>query len=80
MRNNMETGIVTTKGQIVIPSKLRNRHGIKKGTRVCFIEQGTDIVLRPVTDEYIDSLRGLIPKSLRILEALAEEKRAEREL
>ena len=76
----MQTAVVTTKGQIVIPSKLRSRHGIKKGTRVCFIESGQDIILRPVTDEYIDSLRGSLPTKGGALRILLEEKRREREL
>ena len=76
----MQTAVVTTKGQIVIPSKLRSRHGIKKGTRVCFIESGQDIILRPVTDEYIDSLRGSLPTKGGALRNLLDEKRREREL
>lgn len=54
----MDTAIVTTKGQLVIPSKLRNRLGIKKGTKVCFVERPDGILLRPLTGNYIDSLRG----------------------
>lgn len=76
----MDTGIVTTKGQIVIPAKLRSRHGIKKGTRVCFLEQGADIVLRPVTDAYIESVQGSFPTRGVALKSLLEEKRREREL
>ncbi len=74
----METVTVTTKGQIVIPSKIRNRHGIRKGTRVCFIEQGQDILLRPVTDEYIDEVRGSVATGGKALRALIDEKKKER--
>lgn len=76
----METAIVTTKGQIVIPSKIRHRHGISKGTRVCFLEQGSDIVLRPVTDDYIDGLKGSLGTGGKAMKALLEEKRRERDL
>lgn len=34
----MKASIVTSKGQIVIPSKLRREYGIRKGTRVHFYE------------------------------------------
>jgi len=54
----METSLVTTKGQIVIPSKLRQRFHIKKGTKICFIEKDGEIMLRPLTESYIDGLRG----------------------
>ena len=76
----METSMVTVKGQVVIPSKIRHRHRIRKGTKVCFLEQGNDIIIRPVTDEYIDSLKGLLKTKGKALQALLEEKKREREL
>ncbi|MCX6354419.1 MAG: AbrB/MazE/SpoVT family DNA-binding domain-containing protein [Candidatus Aureabacteria bacterium] len=76
----METSMVTTKGQIVIPSKIRHRHKIKKGTKVCFLENGNDIILRPVTDDYIEELKGSLKTGGRALKALLDEKRREREL
>ena len=79
-RQAPETSLVTTKGQVVIPSRLRRRLGIKRGTRVCFIEQGRDLVLRAVTDDYIASLKGSMGTKGRALKLLLEEKRREREL
>ena len=35
----METGYVTSKGQLVIPSKMRRKFGIRPGTRVNFFEE-----------------------------------------
>jgi len=49
---------VTAKGQFVIPAELRRRHHIRKGTRVRIEEVKEGILLRPITDEYIDSLGG----------------------
>ena len=54
----MEVSSVTSKGQIVIPVRVRRRHGIKTGTKVCFVEKGDEIVLRPVTDEYLQRMSG----------------------
>jgi len=54
----VDTSLVTTKGQIVIPSKIRKRFNIKKGTRICFIEKEGSIILRPLTDLYVDGLKG----------------------
>lgn len=75
----METAIVTTKGQVVIPSRVRRRHGIKKGTRVCFVEKEGAILLQPVTDEYIDGLMGSLGTKGKILQALLEDRKRERE-
>jgi len=56
----MEEAYVTSKGQLVVPAKLRRRYGIKPGTKVCFIERGKEIVFQPVTKEYIRSVCGIL--------------------
>lgn len=76
----METAVVTVKGQIVIPSRLRRRYGIKKGTRVCLIERNGEIILKPITREYFDKMAGILGKEGKPLEALRKEKEREREL
>ncbi len=72
---------VTVKGQIVIPSRIRRKFGIKEGTRVQvdIDEQAYRIILTPVTRDYIQALRGKY-KGKRLLNALAAEKKREREL
>ena len=76
----MNKSVVTAKGQIVIPVKLRRKHGIKKGTPVSFVERNGEIVLRPLTDEYIRSLRGIARDWGDLLGELRKEKAKEREL
>jgi AbrB family looped-hinge helix DNA binding protein len=71
---------VTSKGQLVIPAKLRKKHGIRKGTRVSVREEGTRLILQPITPEYIHSLRGILPKDSSALEILYEERKRDREL
>jgi AbrB family looped-hinge helix DNA binding protein len=72
---------MTVKGQIVIPSKVRRKLGMKEGTRiqVDVDEQAHKIVLTPITREYIQSLRGKY-KGKGLLKALAAEKKREKEL
>ena len=67
----------TVKGQVVIPAKLRRKYGIKAGTRIEVVDDGSRIVLQPITREFIHGLRGVMRGSgaLRILE---EERRRER--
>ena len=76
----MDKSVVTAKGQIVIPVKLRRKHGIKKGTPVSIFERGTEIVVQPLTDEYIRSLRGIGRDWGDLLGELRKEKAKEREL
>jgi len=72
---------MTVKGQIVIPSKVRRRLGMKEGTRVQVdVDEGLQrIILTPITREYIEGLRGRY-KGKGLLKALAAEKKREREL
>jgi AbrB family looped-hinge helix DNA binding protein len=74
----MEKSVVTTKGQIVIPSKLRRRFGIKKGTQVFVYEKEGEIIVKPITDEYIESMAGMAGTKGKLLKALREEKAKER--
>ena len=72
---------LTVKGQIVIPSKVRKRLGMKEGTRIQIDvdEQTHKIVLTAITPEYVQSMRGKY-KGKGLLKALAAEKKRERDL
>ena len=76
----IETSVVTTKGQLVIPARLRRRFGIKKGTRVTFVEDAGRIIVQPVTREFIRGLRGSLQGEPSALAALLEERKRERPL
>jgi AbrB family looped-hinge helix DNA binding protein len=76
----MYRSVVTVKGQVVIPSKLRRKFGLKKGTQVYLYERDGEIVIRPVTDEYLRSLAGITGTKGKLLKALMVEKAKEREL
>jgi len=71
----------TIKGQIVIPSSVRRKFGIKEGTRIQIEldEKNQRIILKPITREYVHSLRGKY-KGKGLLKALMAEKKREREL
>ena len=76
----MET-TATTKGQVVIPSSIRRKLGIKTGTRIQveLDETNAQIILKPITREYIHSLRGRF-KGKGLLNELAAEKEKEKVL
>ncbi|HUS13139.1 MAG TPA: AbrB/MazE/SpoVT family DNA-binding domain-containing protein [Pyrinomonadaceae bacterium] len=75
----MET-TATSKGQIVIPSSIRRKFGIKEGTRIEIEvdESAKEIILKPITREYVHSLRGKF-RGKGLLKALMSEKEKERE-
>ncbi|MGI8811323.1 MAG: AbrB/MazE/SpoVT family DNA-binding domain-containing protein [Pyrinomonadaceae bacterium] len=74
----MET-TATTKGQIVIPSSVRRKLGIKSGTRIQveLDEANGQIILKPITREYIHSLRGRF-RGKGLIAELGAEKEKER--
>ena len=75
-----EVSTVTTKGQLVIPSKLRHKYSIKEGTQVAFVEEENRLILQPLTPQFIRSLRGSLGKDSKALEILLAERRRERKL
>ncbi len=76
----MDKAVVTVKGQVVIPSRLRRKFGIKKGTQVSLFERDGEIVIKPITDEYIRNMAGITGTKGKLLKALKEEKARERTL
>ena len=70
----METAYVTSKGQLVIPARLRRRYGIRPGTKVCFIERDHEILFQPVTKEFIRSVCGMLKSASSMTKELLKER------
>lgn len=75
----MDAAYVTTKGQLVIPARIRRKLGIRPGTKVCFVERGSDILFQPVTKEYIRSMAGILKSPTSVTEELLDERKKDRE-
>jgi AbrB family looped-hinge helix DNA binding protein len=75
-----ELSTVTTKGQLVIPAKLRRKYAICKGTQVAFIEEENRLVLQPLTPEFVRSLRGSLKGDPSALKILLDDRKRERQL
>ena len=72
-----------TKGQVVIPRRLRKEFEIEEGTRATVIATPDGILLKPITRAYIKSLRGILkrkPGGKPFAEEMADHKREEKEL
>jgi AbrB family looped-hinge helix DNA binding protein len=69
----------TSGGRLVIPAKLRRKHGIVTGTRVQFLEDRFGrIVLQPINEEYIDRIMGCLADGPDLLSVWEKEHRQER--
>jgi AbrB family looped-hinge helix DNA binding protein len=66
-----------SKGQVVIPSRLRKEFEIEEGTKATVISTPEGILIKPVTRAYIRSLRGKY-RHLPLLETLQDIKNEEK--
>jgi AbrB family looped-hinge helix DNA binding protein len=81
MRTRHKTDMIhfSVKGQVVIPSWLREELDIEDGTRALVYKEGDAIVLKPITPRHIKNLRGSL-KGAGVLKALMEDRKREREI
>lgn len=70
----MTTTIVSAKGQIVIPSKIRRKYNIKKGVKLYIEERDGELVLKAVTPEYIKKISGILDTKGKLSKLLLRER------
>ena len=69
---------VTSKGQIVIPKKIREKYGIRPSSSIHWIEKEGGILMVPDSDDPIISARGML-QNAGLLKAYLQEKEKEKE-
>jgi len=50
----MAASVMTRKGQVTIPKEVRDRLGLKRGTKVLFFLRGEELVLKPLRGTILD--------------------------
>ena len=77
----MDTSILTQKGQLLIPKRLRTKYGINAGVKIIFEETETGVIIKPMNEGYFDAYAGILKGSgslkADIKQARDEEKKAE---
>ena len=68
---------VTTKGQIVIPKRIREKYGIHTSPSIRWIEKKEGILMVPDSEDPIVAARGMLEGS-GILKAYLKEKKKEK--
>ncbi len=74
----MPTAKVSVKGQIVLPAELRRRHGILPGMTVQVVDAADHLVIVTSATDPVKDLRGLLRGGDSLIDALMDERRAER--
>jgi len=69
----ISTSKVTSKGQIVIPKKIREKYGIHPSTSIRWIEKKEGILMVPDAEDPIIAARGML-KGSGVLKAYLKEK------
>jgi len=72
--------VFSTRGQVVIPRHIRKEFGIEEGTRAVVVSENGEIILRPITREYIRSFRGILktkPGEKSMIQELLDERAAD---
>ncbi|MCL4385141.1 MAG: AbrB/MazE/SpoVT family DNA-binding domain-containing protein [Cyanobacteria bacterium] len=75
----MALSTITSKGQILIPAKIRKNLKISAGTKIYIEEKNDELILRPITPEYLDKIAGILKTKGKLLKALLEERAMDRE-
>ncbi len=66
---------VTSRGQTVVPAKIRREHGIEPQTQLEWLDDGETIRVIPVPPDSIQAVKGLTKK---LRQTLLEERNRER--
>jgi len=74
---SIATSKVTSKGQIVIPKKIREKYGIYPSTSVRWIEKKEGILMVPDAEDPIIAARGML-EGAGVLKAYLKEKEREK--
>ena len=76
----METSVLTVKGQLLIPKRIRNKYGIKSGVKVIFEETENGVIIRPMNENYFKSFMGILKTTGNLKEEIKHAKAEEKKL
>lgn len=82
VRKQVYSTTVSSRGQVVLPSGVRRKLGLRKGTRLNIVlgdEGDKSLVMRPANENIIDELRGILRGGDEVLKYLQEERQRDRE-
>ena len=59
----MDTSVMTSKGQVLVPSRLRKKYGIKPGLKIAFIEQKDGVMIKVMDEAFFNQFVGILKDS-----------------
>ena len=76
----METSVLTSKGQLLIPKRLRTKYGIKSGVKLIFEETENGVLITPMNEQYFKSFAGVLKATGNLDEEIKQMKEEEKKL
>lgn len=76
----METSVLTSKGQLLIPKRIRVKYGIKSGVKVVFEEIDKGVLITPMNEQYFKSFAGILKGDGNLKEDMKRMKEEEKKL
>lgn len=73
----MENSILTSKGQLLIPKRLRDKYGIAPGTKVIFEETADGVLVKPLNEQFFKQYIGVLKGDENLKEEMKQLKREE---
>lgn len=64
----METSMTNSKGQILIPMKVRTKYGFKSGIKVAFIETKEGLMIKPMRHVNFGKFIGILKKDTPLID------------
>jgi AbrB family looped-hinge helix DNA binding protein len=74
----MHTATVSAKGWVVIPKSIREKYGLKKGSRVQVLDYGQTVAIVPLPDDPVGALHGMFEAGPSLTQELLAERERER--
>ena len=76
----METSVLTSKGQLLIPKRIRNKYGIKTGVKIIFEETENGVLITPMNEQYFSSFAGILKTTGNLAAEMKQMKAEEKEM
>lgn len=73
----METSVLTSKGQLLIPKRLREKYGIGPGIKVIFEETPNGVLVKPMNEHFFKQYIGILKGNGNLKEEMKQLKEEE---
>jgi AbrB family looped-hinge helix DNA binding protein len=69
----MSLAQISSKGQILIPKRIRNKYGVKPGGKVHILEQAEGILLKPAPEDPLETACGFLKGNFSLTDDLLKD-------